>query len=451
MFYRKLLIESNKTKEIRKESKQALIIRGPRQVGKTTLALMYAKENYKNICYINFLENNRIKEVFQTDLNVDRLIRDLSAFFPNVKFEAYNTVIIFDEIQECARARMSLKQFMLDGRFDCIGIGSLLGIRGYNRKYDLSVPTGFESFYNLSSLDFEEYLLAKGISNDVIDYLNKCVKNKESINDSIHNLMLEYFREYIVVGGMPQVITTFNKYHDLGEVRKNQRNIIEQYKDDFGKHIDDFDNAYTNNKELNRILLVFNSISSQLAKENKKFQYSKIKTGARSKEFYDAINFLVESGLVIKCHNLNALDLPLQAYSEEEAFKLYFFDTGLFISLLDDYTASDILLGNLGIYKGAIFENIVADSLKKQQNPLYYYNKNNSLKLDFIYRLKDKIIPLEIKASNGNSKSLRTVLNHYDEYKVKYGIKLTANNISFNNNILNLPYYLTFLLNSVTL
>ncbi len=154
--------------------------------------------------------------------------------------------------------------------------------------------------------------------------------------------------------------------------------------------------------------------------------------------------------LVIKCHNLNALDLPLQAYSEEEAFKLYFFDTGLFISLLDDYTASDILLGSLGIYKGAIFENIVADSLKKQQNPLYYYNKNNSLKLDFIYSLKDKIIPLEIKASSGNSKALKTVLNHYDEYKVKYGIKLTANNISFNN-ILNLPYYLIFLLNSVTL
>lgn len=153
----------------------------------------------------------------------------------------------------------------------------------------------------------------------------------------------------------------------------------------------------------------------------------------------------------MKCHNLNTLDLPLSAYKDEDAFKLYFFDTGLFISLLDDYTASDILLGNLGIYKGAIFENVVADTLKKCEIPLYYYNKNNSLELDFIYRFKNDIIPLEIKATTGNAKSLKTVLNNYNEYKVKYGIKFTANNISFNNSILNLPYYLTFLLNDIIL
>lgn len=451
MFFRKLLLKLNSNKEMHKKNKQAIIIRGPRQVGKTTLALAYAKENYKNICYINFLENTKIREIFKADLNVDRLIRDLSAFFPNVKFEPFKTVIIFDEIQECARARMSLKPFMIDGRFDCIGTGSLLGIRGYNRKYDLSVPTGFEAFYTLSSLDFEEYLLAKGISSEIITYLKGCVSKKIKIDESIHSLMLEYFREYIVVGGMPQIITTYNKYHDLNEVRKNQRNIIEQYKDDFGKHIDEFDNVYTNNKELNRILLVFNSIPNQLAKENKKFQYSKIKTGGRANEFYDAINFLVESGLVMKCHNLNTLDLPLSAYKDEDAFKLYFFDTGLFISLLDDYTASDILLGNLGIYKGAIFENAVADTLKKCEIPLYYYNKNNSLELDFICRFKNDIVPLEIKATTGNAKSLKTVLNNYTEYKVKYGIKFTANNISFNNSILNLPYYLTFLLNDIIL
>lgn len=450
MFYRKLMSELEKTKEIRKDSKQALIIRGPRQVGKTTLALTYAKNNYKNICYINFLDNTRIKEIFNADLNVDRLIRDLSAFYPNIKFEPFKTVIIFDEIQECARARVSIKPFMLDGRFDVIGTGSLLGIRGYNRKYDLSVPTGFEAFYNLSSLDFEEYLLAKGINNDIITYLKTCIQKKEPINNSIHSLMLDYFREYIVVGGMPQIINTYNKYHDLNEVRRNQRYILEQYKDDFGKHIDDFDNVYTNNTELNRILLVFNSIPSQLAKENKKFQYSKIKTGARSKEFYDAINFLTESGLILKCNNLNTLDLPLGAYKIDDEFKLYFFDTGLFISLLDDYTASDILLGNLGIYKGAIFENVIADTLNKNNIPLYYYNKNNSLELDFIYRLNNNIIPLEIKATNGNAKSLKTVLNNYNEYNVKYGIKLTANNISFNNNILNLPYYLSFLVNEVS-
>lgn len=441
MYKRKTEDILTKQAPILKKAKEAIVIKGPRQVGKTTIALKYARTNYKNVIYVNFMDKPQIKSVFNGELNVETIIRGLSAYIPNSKFEPFKTIIVLDEVQECANARYSIKPFMEDGRYDVIATGSLLGIKGYSKMDDIKIPVGYESTFYMSSLDFEEYIMAKGIDLSIIEYLKDSLVNLKKIDDAIHKKMLDLFNEYIIVGGMPRVVSIFLENNDLNLTRKIKRDILETYKDDFGKHLNELEKTIIKQTELNRILAVYKTLPFQLAKENKKFQYSGIKKGARSSEYYEAISWLEEAGLVKVARNLTSIDLPFNAYANENEFKLYFFDSGLFISMLDDEAAKDILNGNLGIYKGAIFENAVADCLGKKQLPLYYYSKNSGLELDFLVRYKNDIIPLEVKAKDGNAKSLKTVLND-DKYNLKYGIKLSKNNLGISNKIITIPYYL---------
>lgn len=387
-----------------------------------------------------------VKKIFNNnDLNVDRLIMLLSAYYPKEKFIPFKTVLIFDEIQECSHARSAIKPFMLDGRYDIIATGSLLGIRGYSKNDFKSIPTGFEYFINMKSLDFEEYLLARGIKREIIDTMKNNIISLKPIDLALHSLMLDYFKEYIVVGGMPEVVDTFLKTKNMSLVHKIQQNILEEYKDDFGKHLNNSDEQYVNKTELAKILAVYNSIPNQLAKENKKFQFNLIEKDARLKEYYEAIMWLKDAEIISICNNLNALLLPLDAYKINKQFKIYFNDTGLLISNFSEGTTASILIGDLGIYKGAIYENIVADMLIKNNKKLYYYSKNGGLELDFIIEINNNIIPLEVKASDGRAKSLKEVINN-DKYDVHKAIKLSSKNISVNDNIINIPYYLTFLI-----
>lgn len=445
MFKRKIETEFDLWFDSLKIKKKALVIRGARQVGKTTLALSYAKKKFTNVVYLDFKKEDELKKIFENTFNIDNIITLLSAYKYQEKFIPNKTVLIFDEIQECANARMAIKYFMLDGRYDIIATGSLLGIRGYNQKMSKGVPTGFEWFCYMKSLDFEEYLIAKGINQEVLKLLKISFINKTPINDSLHTKMLEYFNEYLVIGGMPEVVDTYFKTKNLELVKRIKTNILEEYKDDFGKHLNSLEKEYQDVKELTKTLEVYNSIPNQLAKENKKFQYSVIEKNARSKDYRDAITYLEDAGIITLCYNLSNLDLPLEGNKIIDQFKIYVNDTGLFVAMLEEDAIYNILTGNLGIYKGAIYENIVADSFIKNNKKLYYFSKSSGLEIDFIIKINGEIIPVEVKARSGRAKSLKEIINN-DKYLTKKGIKLTSNNISIVDNIINYPYYLVFLI-----
>ncbi len=446
MFKRKIMNEIIRWEDSLKIKKRALLIKGLRQVGKTTIVKQYCKEKYNNVVYINFMDNASLKKIFDNDLVVNDIVRDLSAAIPSAKFVPNKTVIIFDELQECANARSAIKPFMIDGRFDIVATGSLIGLRGYNKKKSKGVPTGFEYTITMYPMDFEEYLYAKGISEDLLEYIRNCFLKKEKVSESINSSFMKYFKEYLCVGGMPDVVDLFLKTSDLNQVYDLQRIILEQYKDDFGKHLDKNEEETINKIELARIMSVYNSIPYQLAKENKKFKYSEIAKNARAREYYDSIIWLKEFGLINICNNLSNLELPLDAYKVDDEFKIYVADTGLFVAMLEKGTTNNILNGDLKIYKGAIFENIIADAFSKTGKNLYYYSETRGLEIDFVSKYDNELTMIEVKARNGNAKSLKEILIS-EKYNVNKAYKLIDGNISIKDKVITIPLYMAYLIN----
>lgn len=445
MFRRKITDEMTAWKNSTGK-KKALVIKGLRQIGKTYSVMHFAEENYENVVYINFKDNASVKKAFDGDLVVDRITLDISAIMPNVHFLPEKTVIIFDELQECSNARASIKAFMLDGRYDIICTGSLLGIKGYNRKKGKGIPAGFEHIVYMKPMDFEEFLWAKGISTEVINELNRCLENRTAVSDAIHSAMIRYFREYICVGGLPYIVDRFISTNDMNIVRQEQLDIIEEYKDDFGKHLDENENEETDLALLGRINRVFDSIPAQLAKENKKFVYSMLEKKGRSDNYQPAVQWLVDAGLVSLCYNLSNISLPLEGNKIDNIFKIYMQDTGLFVAMLEEGSAGKILSGDLGMYKGAIYENIIADCFSKHDKKLYYYHKDSGLEIDFVTVYESNAVIVEVKATNGNTKSANTILKNKEQYGVDLCIKFGESNIGFDGNKLTVPSYMSFLL-----
>lgn len=446
MLKRKIMNSLIEWKENTVTKKKALVIKGLRQIGKTYIVREFARQYYQNQIYINFKNNDDLKPIFDENFDIDRIMMDLSAKMPKIKIIPYKTILIFDEIQECANARASLKAFVEDGRYDIIATGSLLGIKGYNQKKGKGIPTGSERIIYMYPLDFEEFLWAKGISQDVIDYLKECLNKRTPISKAVHESMLRYFKEYICVGGLPEAVNIFIKTGDMNQVYLEQRDILEEYKDDFGKHLDENENEEVDEFLLARIEEVFDSIPSQLAKENKKFQYSKIRVKGRSADYREAIQWLVDAGIVSQCFNLSNLDAPLEGNKIDNTFKLYMRDSGLFVAMLEKGTAGDILSGNLSGYKGAIYENIIADAFSKMDRKLYYFHKDSGLEVDFVTKYQNEVTLIEVKATTGNTKSTNNILNNYSEYKVKKCIKFGEYNIGETDFKLTIPYYLVFML-----
>ncbi len=444
MFKRKILKEFENWK-ISGGKKKALVVKGMRQIGKTSSVLEFARSHYESVVYINFKENENAKKVFEGDLNVGRITIDLSALFPNAHFVENKTVIIFDEIQECANARASIKPFMEDGRYDVICTGSLLGIKGYNRKKGKGVPTGFERIIYMKPMDFEEFLWAKGIGEKVVDYLKECFAKKEPVSEATHNAMLRYFKEYLCVGGLPYVVSRFVETNDMNVVWQEQQDILEEYKDDFGKHLDENENEEIDRTLLGRINRVFDSIPAQLAKENNKFVYSQLEKKGRSENYQTAIQWLYDCGIINICHNLTNIAEPLDGYKIENTFKIYVQDSGLFVAMLERGSAAKILSGDLGFYKGAIYENIIADCFSKQGRKLFYFRKDTGLEIDFVENIGDELAIIEVKATTGRSKSAKTVLNN-DNYAAKVCYKLSENNIGVAGKMVTLPYYMAMFL-----
>ena len=417
-----------------------LIIKGCRQCGKTFSVNAFAKEYYTHVVYLNFFEHPDYKLAFEGSKQIDSIVMNLTALIPNSRFVSGQTCIILDEIQECSAARTALKFFKIDGRYDVIATGSLLGVCGYKgdeTDYN-SIPVGYEQHIEMFPLDFEEFLWANGINQEIIELLTKSLQERTPIPPAIHQRMRQLILEYTIVGGMPEVVNRFIATHNMSDVLEEQHSIITGYKEDMVK--------YAANEDKVRLRAAFDSIPRQLSKENKKFQFSVIKKGARAKEYITGIQWLEDAGIIIRCRNLSITELPLEGNAIEDSFKVYMRDTGLFVSMLEEGTQFDILQGRLYGYKGAIFENLIADIFTKMGRKLYYYRKDSGLEIDFVIRYHSECVLVEVKASTGNTKSTKTILQHPDKYHVYQAIKLGDYNIGEKDGILTLPIYLAFLL-----
>lgn len=390
---------------------------------------------------MNFFENPDYCSVFEGSLEIDNITMLLSALLGSeAVFEPGKTILVLDEIQECPDARTALKFFHLDGRYDVIGTGSLLGVRGYGKE-PKSIPVGYETTIDMSPLDFEEFLWANGISEVVIDSLRKNIRGVTSVPAALHKKMRQLLLQYTVVGGMPDVVQTFVDTKRLDEVLNMQRDIVRSYEDDMIK--------YANQKDKSHILECFQSIPKQLSKENKKFQYSVVKKGSTASKYAGSLQWIEDAGIISRCYNLTATELPLDGNAQDDVFKVYMRDCGLFISMLEDGTQFDVLQGNLARYKGAIFENLIADMFTKMGRKLYYFHKNSGLEVDFVIRYKGECTLVEVKASSGNTKSTKTILAHPEKYHVNSAIKLGDYNVGRSGEILTLPLYMAFLLTEV--
>lgn len=429
-----------------------IVIMGIRQCGKTFIVQHFAAENYKSVIYINFIKEPERINAFVGSKDVDKILLNLSAQIQGIKFIPGDTCFIFDEIQECPEARTSLKFFKEDGRFDVIATGSLLGVQGYGdelrkrrrkliRKEDLginSVPVGSEEIIEMYPLDFEEFLWAIGLDTKVIEALKSFYKEEKPLPDGMHVAMKNYLNLYVAIGGLPAPINTFLTTNNMNEVSKVYKSILNEYRDDMVKYAPDKDKPH--------IRECFNSIPKQLAKENKKFQYNKVKPGGRAETYTGSLQWLEDAGIICRCYNTDITGLPMEGNAKDNVFKVYTADIGILIEMLGPGTRADILQGNLGGFKGAIFENLMADTLHKKRQNLYYFQKDSGLELEFLVRMKGECVPIEVKAKNAKAKSAKTVLKHEEKYGVKQIIKFGDYNVGRDNNLLTLPSYMQFLL-----
>ncbi len=424
--------------------KKPLVIKGIRQCGKTYIVRKFAKENYESVVYMNFILEPDKKTAFTGNIDVDTIILNLSALIPGSRFINGKTCIILDEIQDCREARTALKSFQIDGRFDVIATGSLLGVKGYGRNEmrkkegQDSVPVGYETVVEMYPLDFEEFLWANGINEKVIDSVKSCFEKETVVSEGIHRVMMDLLYRYVIVGGLPNVVNTFLETKNIEQTYYVQRNLIAEYEDDMVKYAADDDKP--------RIRECFESIPKQLAKDNKKFQYSVVRKGARSAQYVGSIQWLEDAGIAKRCYNTKVTELPLAGNAVTDCFKLYTTDIGLFVSMLDYGTQADILRGNLLGYKGAIFENLITDFLCKSGQNLYYFQKDSGLELDFLVRYKGECVAVEVKARSGQAKSLKTVLKNKNVYHITNAIKLGNYNVGREGEIFTIPLYMGFLI-----
>ena len=416
--------------------RKPLIVKGARQIGKTE-SIKHFAANYENFVNINFVLEKKYKTICEDGYTVQDVIRNISRIDSEKKFVPGKTLILFDEIQDYPEIATSLKSFCIDRQFDVICSGSMLGI---NYKRIESNSVGYKSEFQMQSMDFEEFLWAMGYGSDVVGDLLSHMRSVTPFNQTDMNVFGSLFMDYCLLGGMPEVVRSFVEKGTFEGTLALQRSLIADYKEDIKKYVEGIDKT--------RVLNVFNSIPVQLAKENKKFQVSKVASGAKFKDYWGCVEWLNDAGMVNLCHCLHTPELPLKGNFEETKYKIYFKDTGLLVANLDDESQEDLRANrNMNVYKGALYENIVAEILSKQGYELFYYKKENStLEQDFFVRTKKTLVPVEVKAKAGTAKSLSTLVKSDAYPDITTGVKFIAGNIGFQNNIYTFPYFCAFLL-----
>lgn len=417
--------------------RKPLIIKGARQIGKTRSVEWFAGQNYASVIEINFIEQKKYREIFNDGFEVDAILKNISLLNPELKFIPGNTIFFFDELQACPNCATSLKFFKLDGRFDVICSGSLMEI-SYNEIESNSV--GYKEDYEMHSMDFEEFLWAMGYNDEFTADLLSQMLDVRPLSELQMDTLMSLFRDYVIIGGMPEVVSTYVRNNNFSGTLDIQRQLLKDYEEDITKYVEGLDKA--------KVKAVYNHISTFLAKENKRFQITKIARNARNRDYMGCVEWLADAGVVNVCYCLNQPELPLKGNYDPKMYKIYFKDTGLLIASLDEEAQEDLRANkNLGTYKGTIYENIVGDMLVKQGYRLFYYHSDRpAIEMDFFIRDADSLIPVEVKANGGATASLNRLLNDDKYNDVKYGIKLGYRNIGFNGKFYTFPYFLTFLL-----
>ena len=428
-----------------KEKKSPALIVGIRQCGKTESINYFAENNYSNVIKINFWDNPEYFNIFEDSLEVDTIISNISLRFPDVVIDPSNTLLYFDEIQECPEARLAFKKFKLDGRYDVIGSGSYLGINGYVIGDTTPIPIGYEEVYNMHTMDFEEFLWANGYTEEKNKVIFDAFVMRQAVPENVHNIYRELFRKYICVGGFPDAVKKYLENHNMMESLRTNQNIIFDMKSDFGRRKGRDGKPVFKPNEVSRIQNAFDLIPTFLAKENKRFIVSKISTGA-SAEKRDAIEYLKQAHIVYKVHNLDSPSLPLAGNKRENQFKLFPEDIGIVTALYGAETIIAINQGNLGIGKGAIYEAMAFDSLNKAGIDTYYFAKESGLEIDFVIAYRGFSHLVEAKAKTGNAKASKTVMNNPDHYGPTKLIKIGDYNVGETGDILTIPHYMSFLL-----
>ena len=414
-----------------------LIIKGARQIGKTESIRKFAREHYRHTVEINFALEKQFLGIFEDGFQVDAILKNISLLNPDFALVPGETLLFFDELQACPNCATSLKSFKQNGRFDVICSGSLMGI---NYREIESNSVGYKEDYEMHSMDFEEFLWAKGYREEQIADLYRHMREQEPFSRLEMETMLGNFREYMVLGGMPAIVNSFVKNKNYSGTLKMQKQILLDYEEDITKYAGGLDQG--------RILNIYRKIPVFLGKENKKFQISKVEHGARSREYMGTVEWLDNAGIVNVCYCMAQPELPLRGNYNPEHYKLYFRDTGLLIGSLDDEVQEDLRFNkNFNTYKGAIYENVIGDMLVKQGYPLYFYrNEKGTLEMDFFVRDKDSLIPVEVKAGDGATASLNRLVWEEAYGDIRYGIKFGMKNIGFNGMFYTFPYFLAFLL-----
>ena len=391
------------------KNRKPLIVKGSRQIGKTESVLHFAANHYESVIEINFVRDEKYKGIIADGYEAADIIKNISLIDPTKKFVPEKTLIFFDEITEFPEIATSLKFFCIDGRFDVICSGSMLGV---NYKKIESNSVGYKKDYEMFSMDFEEFLWAKGYGDDTVENLLSHMKEFNPFSELEMNVFHSLFLDYNILGGMPAVVAEYIERNTFEGSLDTQKQLIADYKEDIRKYATGIDQT--------RIINVFNRVAPQLS----------------------------DAGMVNICYCVEFPELPLGGNYEPDTFKLYFADTGLLVSMLDDESQEDLRANkNLGVYKGVLYENMVGEALIKQGYKLFYYKKENStLEADFFIRSAASLIPVEVKAKSGRAKSMKTLItsDHYPD--IRYGIKFSKNNIGHEDKIYTFPYFCTFLL-----
>ena len=420
-----------------RDDRLPLIVKGALQVGKTKSIQFFASKTYEHVVEINFALQPAYTSIFNDGFEVSTILKNISLINPSFVFVPHKTLIFFDELQDCPKCATSLKPFKLDGRYDVICSGSMMGVNYHEIELN---SVGFKEDFEMYSLDFEEFLWAKGYSSEQIEDLYQHMNTLTPFSALEMDIMIGHFRDYMVIGGMPAIVDSFVKNGTFSGTLRLQRQIIADYEEDITKYA----------KELKKVktLSVYRKIPTFLGRDNKKFQITHVERGARSREYEGVTTWLHQAGIIHICHCLDQPELPLGGNYDPDNFKLYFSDTGLLIGALDEEAQIDLRENkNFNTYKGAIYENIVAEMLVKQGYALYFWrNSSSTLEIDFFIRDADSLIPIEVKAQKSPSPSLVRLVTSSTYPQIRYGIKLSSNNIGFNGQFYTFPYFLTFLL-----
>lgn len=420
------------------KDRMPLVVKGARQVGKTASIMQFAHGNYRNVVAVNFVLQQKFKAIFEEGYEVDSIVRNMTLIDPSLKIEPEHTLIFFDEMQDCPACATSLKAFKMDGRYDVICSGSLMGI---NYREIESNSVGYKEDYTMHSMDFEEFLWAKGYDDDFMEQLYGKMIAVTPLSAMEIEVLEGVFREYMTIGGMPAVVNLFVTNGNFSGTLKLQRQLLLDYEEDITKYAQGLDKG--------KVKSVYDHISVFLGQENKKFQISKIARGARNREYVGTVEWLRDAGIVNVCYCLAQVALPLKGNYDPKSYKLYYKDTGLLVASLDEESQEDLRVNkNYGTYKGAVYENVVGDMLTKQGYALYFYrNEKSTVEMDFFIRDAQSLVPVEVKATDNATRSLTKLTAQDGRFPdIRYGIKLCNKNIGFNDRFYTFPYFLTFLL-----